>query len=567
MMRSRRQSMTFDLPSGTWLGGKYEVLRKLATGGMAEIYLARTSGTAGFEKLVVIKRILPTVVDDPHFVQMFLDEARLAAQLRHPNIADVYEVGIDDGAPFFAMEFLHGQDIRTIRFAAHARKEAVPLAISLAIVYGTASALDYAHNLVGPDGAPLHLVHRDVSASNVLVGYEGAVKLIDFGIARASSRQHKTQVGMLKGKIPYMSPEQCRGEALDRRSDLFSLGVVMYELTTGRRPFVGESDFSIMDQIVYQAAPPPSQLVHGYPPELEAIVLRLLARRREERYQSAEELLHDFDPYIGQHRLYVSAKAMSKYMRTMFADRLAGFENPELDEVTRAQHLIATLTGESQNSQILTPLSSFPEPLPVSPESAPVIAPRVQLDAPGLVDTPPPPLVVRRRRRWLAPALLGVAAIGIGGFVGLQIVHRRAAEPAELAAKEQPAAPPAAPAGPAAAGPAPRVTDVIELPAVVEAKPAVVEAKPAVVEAKPAVTEAKPTADTVPVVSAPGKGRPGGQRPPPRPPKQTVVKPPKQAEPSKPPKQTEPSKPPKPPDRAKDPSWDRNDNDSPFLPN
>src|SRR6185295_2359609 len=300
-MVPHRQSLQFDLPSGTRLGGKYELLRKLATGGMAEIYLARTSGAAGFEKLVVIKRILPTVAEDPSFVQMFLDEARLAATLRHPNVADVYEVGEDDGAPFFAMEFIHGQDIRTVRCASHSRKEAVPLAISLAILHGVASALDYAHDMTGPD-----------------------VKPLDFGIARASSRRHQTQVAILKGKIPYMSPEQCRGQALDRRSDLFSLGVVMYELTTGRRPFIGESDFVIMDQIVHHVAQPPSQLVRGYPPDLEAMVMRLLAHKAGDRYQSAEALLHELDPYIAQHRLYVTAKTMSKHMRTLFANQLAG---------------------------------------------------------------------------------------------------------------------------------------------------------------------------------------------------------------------------------------------------
>ncbi len=564
MMATHRKSMLFDLPSGTRLGGKYELLRKLATGGMAEIYLARTSGAAGFEKLVVIKRILPTVADDPNFVQMFLDEARLAARLRHPNIADVYEVGEDDGAPFFAMEFLHGQDIRAIRFAAHARKEALPLSISLAIVYGTASALDYAHELPGPDGAPLHLVHRDVSASNVLVSYEGAVKLIDFGIARASSRRHQTQVGTLKGKIPYMSPEQCRGERLDRRSDLFSLGVVMYELTTGRRPFVGESDFSIMDQIVHHAAPPPSQLVRGYPPELEAIVMRLLARRPDERYPSAEALLHDLDPYIGQHRLYVSAKSMSKYMRTLFADRLAGFEDADLDEGTLAQRLLATITAESQNSQLLTPISSFPEPLPASQEMSAVGAvsePFVRPSAPALVEDAPavatPPPQRRPRRRRIALALLGVAALGIGGSAGLLLARRHAAGeapegPASAPPVEARPAEPPTPTPPAAQPPAaqPSVQPGAADPAPGEATATATAgngdgAPPKVTD----VIEIEPT-------DVGAKPRPAGKRPrtPPRPPGGKVT-----------PKDPPAPKEPRPPDRPKDPSWD--DKDSPFLPN
>ena len=176
--------MKYELTPGEALG-KYEILRKLAVGGMAEIYLARIRGNAGFEKVVVLKRILPQVAEDPTFVQMFLEEARLAATLNHPNIAHVYDVGEVDGQHFFTMEFVHGQDVRSIRHEMKKRTEAVPLPISLAIVHGTAAALHYAHERTGPDGKLLGLVHRDVSASNVMVSYDGAIKLLEFGIARA----------------------------------------------------------------------------------------------------------------------------------------------------------------------------------------------------------------------------------------------------------------------------------------------------------------------------------------------------------------------------------------------
>ena len=182
----------YEIPRGTTLG-KYEILRKIATGGMAEIYLACVRGQAGFEKVVVLKRILPHFAADPKFVQMFLDEARLAATLRHPNIGDVYDVGEVDGTLFFTMEYIHGQDVRSIRVAARKRNERVPLAVALAIVQGTASALQCAHQKTSADGRALGLVHRDVSASNVIVSYDGAIKLLDFGIARANDREHKTQ--------------------------------------------------------------------------------------------------------------------------------------------------------------------------------------------------------------------------------------------------------------------------------------------------------------------------------------------------------------------------------------
>jgi eukaryotic-like serine/threonine-protein kinase len=258
--------------------GKYEIIRELATGGMATIYLARVSGTAGFEKLCVLKCILPGLARDRGFVTMFLDEARIAATLRHSNIADVFDLGVEDGTYFFAMEYVHGQNARVVRIESKARQLPIPLEVSLAIVAGTASALSYAHDRTNAEG-PLNLVHRDVSPSNVIVSYEGAVKLVDFGIARATLRRGaRTRTGLKRGKAPYMSPEQCRGEPMDKRSDLFSLGTMLYELTAGQRPFLGNSDFEVMEAIVTCAPEPPTLLVHDYPHRLEEIVMRLLAR-------------------------------------------------------------------------------------------------------------------------------------------------------------------------------------------------------------------------------------------------------------------------------------------------
>ncbi|NVB77330.1 MAG: serine/threonine protein kinase, partial [Kofleriaceae bacterium] len=287
-----RTPALFELPRGARVG-KYEILRKLATGGMAEIYLARSTGTAGFEKIVVLKRILPSQAEDPQFVAMFLEEARLAATLHHPNIADVHDVGEDNGTYFFTMEYVYGQDARVVRHETRRRNEPIPLPVALAIVSGAAAALGHAHAKKGPDGKPLGLVHRDVSASNIMLSYDGAIKLVDFGIARASTSNHKTQTGTLKGKVPYMSPEQCKGFPLDRRSDLFSLGIVMFELTTGQRPFRGNSDFAIMDMIVNGGGPKPSEVVADYPPELERIVIRLLERKPDDRYATAEDLIAD----------------------------------------------------------------------------------------------------------------------------------------------------------------------------------------------------------------------------------------------------------------------------------
>ncbi len=397
---------SYELPRGTKLG-KYEILRKIETGGMAEIYLARAHGTAGFEKLVVLKRILPNVAEDPKFVQMFLDEARLAATLQHPNIADVYDVGEDKGTYFFTMEFVHGQDVRSIRVAARKAGQQVPLGIALAIGHGIASALDYAHARTGPDGQPLGLVHRDVSPSNILVSYDGAVKLVDFGIARASSSTHKTLTGTLKGKIPYMSPEQCKGMALDRRSDLFSLGTVLYELTAGKRPFRGESDFAIMDQIVNQGAPAPSKLAADYPDELAAIAMRLLERAPDARYDNADELIHELDAFIARHQLWVSPKAVGKYLRALFADRIAAWEQAERLGIPLGQHVAQTITSQSQRSEQRTP---------------PTVMPTVELSEDDLESSPSvriyPELPGRSRRAlWIALTAIVLAGGGIAAYV------------------------------------------------------------------------------------------------------------------------------------------------------
>jgi serine/threonine protein kinase len=344
---------------------------------MAELYLARVRGAAGFEKVVVLKRILPGIAEDPDFVQMFLDEARLAATLQHPNIADVHDVGEADGQYFFTMEFVYGQDARTIRHEMKKRNEPVPLAASLAIIHGTAAALDYAHERRGPDGQPMGLVHRDVSAANIMVSYDGAVKLLDFGIARVMTASHRTQVGTLKGKVPYMSPEQCKGQPLDRRSDLFSLGIVLFELTVGRRPFRGDSDYAVMDQIVYQGAPRPSSLVSDYPPELEAILMRLLEREPKARYTTADELGDDLDAFIQRNGLWLSPKQLGKYMRTVFADRIAAWHEAEKHGVSFTEHVAESLTAQSQQSARMTPPTAYPalERRPSSPEIAAALRP------------------------------------------------------------------------------------------------------------------------------------------------------------------------------------------------
>ncbi len=301
--------------------GKYEILKRLAVGGMAEIYLARSVGIEGFEKYVVLKRILPEYAGRPEFVAMFLDEARLAANLHHQNIAQVYDIGTLDGSYFFTMEYLHGVDVRGIlRVVAKARSR-VPLQYALTVAAGVAAGLDHAHGMRGPDGAPLELVHRDISPSNIVVTHGGAVKIVDFGVARAAQRSAETRTGGVKGKLSYLSPEQCVSEPVDRRSDVFALGIVLWEVTTMRRLFRRtrqEADFTVMKRIVEGEVPAPSTLDAEYPPELEAIVMKALARKPDDRYQTAHDMLVELEAFAAQERMPLSQAALSRYMEELF---------------------------------------------------------------------------------------------------------------------------------------------------------------------------------------------------------------------------------------------------------
>jgi len=303
--------------------GKYELLVRLGVGGMAELFVARATGQHGFEKLVVLKRILASHAGDQVFIDMLLDEARLAATLHHPNIVQVYDVGEVDGSYFFTMEYVFGEDLRSIVRAVRAQGKHLSLEQILQIIIGVAAGIHYAHEKEGSDGQPLGIVHRDISPHNILVSHDGSVKLIDFGIARVTAMNSKTAHGVVKGKVSYMSPEQCRGEPLDRRSDIFALGILLWELTTRRRLFTGDNTVAISGQICHSDAPRPSSIVADYPPALEEIVLKALARDREKRYASAQELQLELEKFAHDHRLLLSSARLASFMSELFAERIS----------------------------------------------------------------------------------------------------------------------------------------------------------------------------------------------------------------------------------------------------
>ena len=301
--------------------GRYEVLSHLATGGMAQIYLARQSGLGSFERHVVLKTILRERAADQRFVTMFLDEAKLAATLNHQNVAQVYEVDQADGAYFMAMEYVHGENTRAILETTIRRGWTIPLELAVMIISGAAAGLHHAHERRGKNGAPLNIVHRDVSPANIMVGYDGSVKVLDFGIAKAEERATKTIGGTIKGKYGYMSPEQCKGKPIDRRSDIFALGIVLYELTTLRRAFKSKDDFETMKRIVAGDFVMPSTVVPGFPRELEAIILTALAGEPGGRFQSGQELIDALDTFAVRAKLTGSNTAMSRFMQQLFGTK------------------------------------------------------------------------------------------------------------------------------------------------------------------------------------------------------------------------------------------------------
>jgi serine/threonine-protein kinase len=295
--------------------GPFVLLRRLAAGGMAEVYLARRAWARGFEKTVALKCIHAHLCEDPDLVTMFLDEARIAGSLSHPFIAEIHELGEADGRPYLSEEFVFGKDLRAITRV----RGPWPLGEALGVARDVALALASAHRAMDARGRPLHIVHRDVTPRNILLSFEGAVKLIDFGIAKAAQRHTETQGGVRKGKVAYMSPEHVRGEPLDGRADLFSLGVVLYELCLGRKPFEGEPGAELALRIAEEPHPPARDLDPGFPEDVAALLDRALAKSPAQRFASGDEMTLAIEACLSARGAVPSFGERARMLRILFA--------------------------------------------------------------------------------------------------------------------------------------------------------------------------------------------------------------------------------------------------------
>jgi serine/threonine protein kinase/CheY-like chemotaxis protein len=309
--------------------GQYRLLDRIGVGGMAEVWKARMTGVEGFQKTVAIKRILPHLTDSTDFVEMFIDEAKLAAQLNHANIIHIYDLGKLGDDYYIAMEYVEGENLRSILNRARERGARVPEGVALHVAARLAGALDYAHRKRDFDDRELGLVHRDVSPQNVLVGYEGTIKLCDFGIVKAVSKSSHTQMGALKGKLQYMSPEQAYGKPVDGRSDIFAVGALLFEMLTGRRLFVGESEMEVLEAVRECRVAAPSELAPTVRPEVDAVVRKALAREPEERFQSAGELMRQLEEILSSLRPVPGQRELAVFMARLFDRDMEDQDEPE----------------------------------------------------------------------------------------------------------------------------------------------------------------------------------------------------------------------------------------------
>jgi serine/threonine protein kinase len=461
--------------------GKYELLRRLGHGGMAEVYLARQDGPEGFAKQVVLKQVLPQHLDKANFRSMFLDEARLAARLSHPNICQVFDLGEVDGRFFLAMEYVDGLTVSHLLSSLTRRGLRMPLDATLRVVSAVLEALHAAHTLTDEAGSPLQVVHRDVTPSNVMVTAQGSVKLLDFGIARMRGRSTETRVGMAKGKLGYMAPEQVRSQPLDARTDVFQVGAVLYQLVLGRGPYADSiGGQTIFDDMAATRFPPPRQVDATVPEPLEAIILTAMRARPGDRFQTALDMHSAIEAFAREQHLSLGPKVLTTLVQGLGAEPSGEEAVLSVDSGDLIEPVTATVKERPERDTM---------------ESGPVPAATASVEV----------TVARRAARPSALVLVTIAVaavgVGLGGMLAMPMAApTESSLMADAPGPEPTKAPPtraptrAAPAGespPAAAPPPettsptpspPRATEAVQLPTAVPALTDVVPSVEAIAE-------------------------------------------------------------------------------------
>jgi len=517
--------------------GRYTILGKLADGGMAEIFLATQHGAEGFERLIVLKRILTPYSADPQFRNMMLDEAHISMSLQHSNIAQVLDLGIAGGRYFLALELVDGWDLERILQRAYAAGIVWPAALSLYVVACVCRALSYAHGKAR-NGKPLGIVHRDISPNNVLISDQGEVKLTDFGIAKAQRKREQTAAGVIKGKVAYMSPEQALGTSVDKRSDIFSVGSMLYRMVTEKLPFDGGDDMESLLRVQKAQFTPPEQAKATVSPGVSSIIMRALRLAPSERYQSADEMLVDVErvlrtefqssgqtelklwleqlarrddvPTIGKRRLDTSGVVKDPVGTELSVG--TSFELDDVDKGSAPTELASMMGGGISRPSV--PRASAPPPLPLGGSTAHVPVPRPRRRSGfwlGVMFTLAAVVGLVYAKNWAERKGVSVDSLGIGGDGSARRPEPGAPAPAAPAPAPAPAAPPApsapgtaqAPAAPAAA-PAP-TPEAQPTPAPTpEPAAPVAQAAP---DARPEIAENHPTAENKPTTAPPAAAK------------------------------------------------------------
>ncbi|MDY7229002.1 protein kinase domain-containing protein [Hyalangium rubrum] len=427
--------------------GQYVLVRKLAEGGMAEIFLSKLLGADGFERNVVIKRMLSHLSSLPDFVEMFRDEARLAARLSHPNIIQIHELGFIEGCYYICMEYLAGEDFSTTLRQAGRKRQYTPLPISMRVLVDAARGLHFAHDFTNEAGEPLRIVHRDISPSNLYVTYQGQVKVLDFGIAKATSRVVQTRTGVVKGKYIYMAPEQAKGEEVDRRADIFSLGVSLYESITNVRPFARENDLAVLNALLQGDFMPPSALRRDIPPELEAVVLKAMALRPEDRYATAAEFADALERCLAGKVPLATNKELADYLREQFGEeRFSGKTRIPTLSTLKTTYAQAGNNSSPPKSVVFASSGVFPAAGAPTPNGHGEVSPA--LGAPHAGATQAPARGKSRRRGLMAIGVGGLLLAAGGGFIAWRGISSQPPTPVAAITTPPPApvaAPPATP--------------------------------------------------------------------------------------------------------------------------